>query len=184
MVVGEYDFPDLVLDVNYSTDVHRGKLGLYESWGFPVLRRSPLCMPATATAKRPPAPSEFSARPLGTRILPFPRDGGYSRMWGESALLSPLSSPFLRSLLVAYGLDSRRIPQEPSPLDALAAYLPPRPGPLLPTGLTIARSEPHPLRERATPRRVGVSGLSPRPPTVRHTALQRVCTESTIGAHG
>ena len=37
MVVGENDFPDVVLEVDYSTDVRRGKLGLYESWGFPEL---------------------------------------------------------------------------------------------------------------------------------------------------
>ena len=35
MVVGENDFPDVVLEVDYSTDVRRGKLSLYESWGFP-----------------------------------------------------------------------------------------------------------------------------------------------------
>ena len=35
MMVGEDDFPDVVLEVDYSTDVRRGKLGLYESWGFP-----------------------------------------------------------------------------------------------------------------------------------------------------
>ena len=35
MVVGEDDFPNLVLEVDHSTDVRRGKLKLYESWGFP-----------------------------------------------------------------------------------------------------------------------------------------------------
>ena len=35
MVVGDNDFPDVVLEVDYSTDVRRGKLSLYESWGFP-----------------------------------------------------------------------------------------------------------------------------------------------------
>ena len=35
MVVGEDDFPDVVLEVDHTTDVHRGKLELYESWGFP-----------------------------------------------------------------------------------------------------------------------------------------------------
>ena len=35
MVVDENDFPDVVLEVDYSTDVRRGKLGMYESWGFP-----------------------------------------------------------------------------------------------------------------------------------------------------
>ena len=32
---GEDDFPDVVLEVDHTTDVHRGKLALYESWGFP-----------------------------------------------------------------------------------------------------------------------------------------------------
>ena len=27
--------PDVVLEVDHTTDVHRGKLALYESWGFP-----------------------------------------------------------------------------------------------------------------------------------------------------
>ena len=35
MVVGEDDFPDVVLEVDHTTDVHRGKLAQYESWGFP-----------------------------------------------------------------------------------------------------------------------------------------------------
>ena len=37
MVVGEDDFPDVVLEVDNTTDVRRGKLALYESWGFPEL---------------------------------------------------------------------------------------------------------------------------------------------------
>ena len=35
MVVGEHDFPDVVLEVDRTTDVRRGKLRLYEAWGFP-----------------------------------------------------------------------------------------------------------------------------------------------------
>ena len=35
MVVGEHDFPDVVLEVDHTTDVRRGKLGLYREWGFP-----------------------------------------------------------------------------------------------------------------------------------------------------
>ena len=35
MVVGEHDFPDLVLEVDHTTDARRSKLGLYEAWGFP-----------------------------------------------------------------------------------------------------------------------------------------------------
>ena len=35
MVVGEHPYPDVVLEVDHTTDVRRGKLRLYESWGFP-----------------------------------------------------------------------------------------------------------------------------------------------------
>ena len=35
MVVGENHYPDVVLEVDYSTDVRRAKLKLYEAWGFP-----------------------------------------------------------------------------------------------------------------------------------------------------
>ena len=35
MVVSEHDFPDVVLEVDHTTDVRRGKLRLYEAWGFP-----------------------------------------------------------------------------------------------------------------------------------------------------
>ena len=35
MVVGEHDFPDVVLEVDHTTDARRGKLKLYGAWGFP-----------------------------------------------------------------------------------------------------------------------------------------------------
>ena len=35
MVVGEDDFPDVMLEVDHTTDARRGKLSLYASWGFP-----------------------------------------------------------------------------------------------------------------------------------------------------
>ena len=35
MVIGEHDFPDVVLEVDHTTDARRGKLKLYERWGFP-----------------------------------------------------------------------------------------------------------------------------------------------------
>ena len=33
--VGADHLPDVVIEVDYATDVRRGKLGLYEAWGFP-----------------------------------------------------------------------------------------------------------------------------------------------------
>ena len=35
IVVGEHDLPDVLLEVDYTTDVRPWKLGRYESWGFP-----------------------------------------------------------------------------------------------------------------------------------------------------
>ena len=37
LVVGEHDLPDVTLEVDYSTDVRSGKLGLYKRWGFPEI---------------------------------------------------------------------------------------------------------------------------------------------------
>ena len=35
MVLGEHTVADVVLEVDHTTDVRRGKLALYEEWGFP-----------------------------------------------------------------------------------------------------------------------------------------------------
>ena len=65
MVVGEDDFPDVVLEVDHTTDVRRGKLTLYESWGFPEVwgRR------AGRAGAEPAADGDSSAggRPLSGR---------------------------------------------------------------------------------------------------------------------
>ena len=37
MIVGEHDFPDVVLEVDNTTDVRRGKLLAYEDWEFPEI---------------------------------------------------------------------------------------------------------------------------------------------------
>ena len=37
LIVGEHDPPDVVLEVDYTTDVRPGKLRVYERWGFPEL---------------------------------------------------------------------------------------------------------------------------------------------------
>ena len=56
IVVGEHDFPDVVLEVDHTTDVCRGKLWLYEGWGFPEVwvevpeARYPVKRPAGVSA--------------------------------------------------------------------------------------------------------------------------------------
>ena len=37
MVVGEHNFPNVVLEVDHTTDVRCHKLALYEAWGFPEI---------------------------------------------------------------------------------------------------------------------------------------------------
>ena len=67
MVVGEDDFPDVVLEVDHTTDARRGKLPLYESWGFPEV-----------WVDVPDAPSP--SRPRGRRpglAIHLLEDGGY-----------------------------------------------------------------------------------------------------------
>ena len=59
MVVGEDDFPDVVLEVDHATDVHRGKLALYEAWGFPEV---------WVEVPDAPSPSRPHRRPSGLTI--------------------------------------------------------------------------------------------------------------------
>ena len=37
LIIGEHDLPDVVLEVDYTTDILPGKLRVYERWGFPEL---------------------------------------------------------------------------------------------------------------------------------------------------
>ena len=50
MMAGEDDFPDVVLEVDHTTDARRAKLGLYEAWGFPEVWVE---VPDAGTASRP-----------------------------------------------------------------------------------------------------------------------------------
>lgn len=37
LVIGKHSLPDVVLEVDYTTDIRPGKLRVYEKWGFPEL---------------------------------------------------------------------------------------------------------------------------------------------------
>ncbi len=52
LVVGEHDLPDVVLEVDHTTDVRPGKLPLYEAWGFPELW---VVVPPSGATRRKPA---------------------------------------------------------------------------------------------------------------------------------
>lgn len=73
LVIGEHAYPDVVLEVDYSTDARRSKLGLYASWGFPEVW---LEVPDLR------APSRPRQRVSGLTI--YLLDGGVYRVGDES----------------------------------------------------------------------------------------------------
>ena len=52
--VSNEDLPDVILEVDLTTDVRRGKLGIYESWGFPEVWVEVPDNRAPSSPKRPP----------------------------------------------------------------------------------------------------------------------------------
>ena len=73
MVVGEHDFPDVVLEVDHTTDVRRGKLRLYERWGFPEV-----------WVQVPDRPSAIRPRSRVSGLTIHLLEGGAYRSSGES----------------------------------------------------------------------------------------------------
>ena len=125
VVVGEQSLPDVVLEVDHTTDVRRGKLRLYESWGFPEVwvevpeqrtpsrprgRRSGLTIYrlAAGSYRESPASGAFpgwrapaihtalnEAEPSGWTHADLERLG---RVLGEKEGTGPDDDPLLRSL--------------------------------------------------------------------------------------
>ena len=73
MAVGEHDFPDVVVEVDHSTDARRGKLKLYEAWGFPEVW---IQVPSAVSPSRP------KSRLPGLTV--YLLEGGAYRVSGES----------------------------------------------------------------------------------------------------
>ncbi len=73
IVVGRNDLPDVVVEVDHTTDVRRGKLWLYEEWGFPEVW-------VEVPERR--APSRPAGRRPGLAIHVL--EGGEYRTAGES----------------------------------------------------------------------------------------------------
>ena len=101
LIVGENDFPDVVLEVDYTTDVRPGKLVLYEAWGFPELW---VVVPPGATRRRPAGLTIHrlvngrfrSARTSGA----FP---GWTAKEIHAALTEPVSSAAIYRVLERVG---------------------------------------------------------------------------------
>lgn len=85
MAVGVHDFPDVVLEVDHTTDVRRGKLKLYEAWGFPEVWVE---VPERFSRSRPRGPGREARPSVGG---PPARQGAP----GTPPLASPARLPYL-----------------------------------------------------------------------------------------
>ena len=99
MVVGEDALPDVVVEVDHTTDVRRGKLALYESWG---LREVWVEVPEA------PAPGRPGSRKPGLTIHLLGPDGyrvsGESRAfpgWTAAEIYRAMNEPTLSAATVA-----------------------------------------------------------------------------------
>ena len=92
LVVGEHDLPDVVLEVDQTTDIRRGKLPLYEAWGFPELWL--IVPPAGATRHRPAGVTVHRLDGDRYRVVrasvAFP---GWTAREIHAALTEPLTTP-------------------------------------------------------------------------------------------
>ena len=104
----EHDYPDVLLEVDHTTDARRMKLGLYESWGFPEVW---IDVPDIRSPSRP-----LSRLPgLSIHVL---RDGAYEQVstsrafpgWKATAIHRALNEP-------------ERSPETAADLERVAAVL-------------------------------------------------------------
>ena len=88
LTVGEHDLPDVILEVDNTTDVRRGKLALYESWGFPEVWVE---VPEVQTPGRP--------RGLVRGLTICRLDGGRFRTAAESGAFPGWRAPEIHAAL-------------------------------------------------------------------------------------
>ena len=106
LVIGEHDLPDVVVEVDHTTDVRRGKLGLYEAWGFPeVWVDVPDQTSPSRPAGRAPGPDHPPAR---RRSLPGSRNvsrafPGWTAAEIHAAMNEPLPSTATTHVLERVG---------------------------------------------------------------------------------
>ena len=103
--VGTDHLPDVVLEVDFSTDVRRGKLGLYESWGFPeVWVDVPDAESRSRSPRRPAGLTIHHRGPDGFRTVPasvaFP---GWTAAEIHAALNEPTLSEATSTVLTRVG---------------------------------------------------------------------------------
>ena len=101
----EHDFPDVVVEVDHTTDVRRGKLWLYEEWGFPEVWVE---VPDRTSPSRRPAGRRAGLtihRLEGEAYRTAPQSGAFPG-WTAEAIHTALNEP---SLSAATGRDLDRV---------------------------------------------------------------------------
>ena len=88
LVVGEHDFPDVVLEVDHTTDVRPGKLLLYEAWGFPELWV--IVPPEGASLRRPAGVTIHRLRDARYRSMPA---SGVFPGWTAAEIYDAMTEP-------------------------------------------------------------------------------------------
>ena len=87
LIIGENDFPDVVLEVDYTTDVRPGKLIVYEAWGFPELW---VVVPPAATRR---CPAGVTIHRLVNGRYRSARTSGAFPGWAASEIHAALTEP-------------------------------------------------------------------------------------------
>ena len=88
IVRGEDPLPDLILEVDHTTDVRRNKLALYESWGFPEV-----------WVETPDEPSPSRPSRLRPGLTIYVLDEGRFRTVDESRALPTWTAPAIHAAL-------------------------------------------------------------------------------------
>ena len=105
MVLGEDDVPDVVLEVDHSTNVCRGKLRIYEAWGFPEVW---VDVPHKRTASQEGAAAGADEPPARRRCLPgFGRSRAFAGRQAEeihAALNETVPSAWTCAVLERVGM--------------------------------------------------------------------------------
>ena len=98
IVRGEDPLPDLILEVDHTTDVRRNKLALYESWGFPEV-----------WVETPDEPSPSRPSRLRPGLTIYLLDEGRFRTANESRALPTWTAPSIHAALNEQTLSARTL---------------------------------------------------------------------------
>lgn len=88
LIIGQNDFPDVVLEVDHTTDVRAGKLLLYEAWGFPELW---VIVPPEGASPRRPAGVTIHRLEAG-RYRSMPTSGAFPG-WTAGEIYDGMTEP-------------------------------------------------------------------------------------------